>query len=145
MQIELPSTGIGNVKGDSNFLENVLKAYEYKCAVCGFDVRLRFQPVALDAAYIKWQQAGGPHTETNGLALCVLHQRLFDRGAFTLSKQLRIMVSDEANGSAGFQEWLMRYHGQMLSFPQRKSYYPNERYVDWHVREVFQGEFRDLE
>ena len=67
-----------------------------------------------------------------------------NRGAFTLSKQLQIMVSDEAYGSAGFQEWLMRYHGQMLSFPQRESYYPGERYISWHVREVFQGEYREL-
>ena len=144
VQIELPLAGVGPVKRDFNFQENVLKAYEYKCAVCGFDVRLRHQPVALEAAHIKWQQAGGPDTETNGLALCVLHQRLFDRGAFTLSKQLQIMVSDEAYGSAGFQEWLMRYHGQTLSFPQRESYCPNERYIDWHVREVFQGECREL-
>ena len=100
-------------------------------------------PVALEAAHIKWQQTGGPDTETNGLALCLLHQRLFDRGAFTLSKQLQIMVSDEAYGSAGFQEWLMGYHGEMLNFPQRKSYCPNERYIDWHVREVSQGECRE--
>ena len=89
-------------------------------------------------------KAGGPDVETNGLALCALHQRLFDRGAFTLSKQLQIMVSDEANGSAGFQEWLMRYHGQVLQFPQRKSYYPDEKYTSWHVKEVFQGAFREL-
>ncbi len=113
VQIEMPPSGVAYAKRDSNFMENVLKAYEYKCAVCSFDVRMRHQPIALEASHIKWKQAGGPDTETNGLALCVLHQRLFDRGAFTLTKQLQIMVSDEANGSGGFQEWLMRYHGQI--------------------------------
>ena len=144
VQIELPPSGVGYARRDSNFMENVLKAYEYKCAVCGFDVRMRHQPTALEASHIKWQQAGGPDTETNGLALCVLHQRLFDRGAFSLSKQLKIMVSDEANGSAGFQEWLMRYHGQILSVPQRKSFHPDETYIVWHFREVFRGECREL-
>ena len=144
VEIELPLAGTGHVKRDSDFLENVLKAYEYRCAVCGFDVRLRHQLVALEAAHVKWKQAGGPDTETNGLALCVLHQRLFDRGAFTLSEQLKVMVSDEANGSEGFQEWLMRFHGQQLKFPQRQSYYPDEEYVSWHVKEVFQGDFREL-
>ena len=43
-----------------NFRENVLKAYNYKCAICGFDVKLRHQPVALEAAHIKWHRAGGP-------------------------------------------------------------------------------------
>ena len=74
----------------------------------------------------------------------MLHQRLFDRGAFTLSERLQVMVSDEANGSDGFQEWLMRFHGQQLKFPQRQSYYPDEEYVTWHVKEVFQGYFREL-
>ena len=144
VEIKLPLAGTGHVKRDSDFLENVLKAYEYRCAVCGFDVRLRLQPVALEAAHIRWKQAGGPDTETNGLALCVLHQRLFDRGAFTLSDQLQVMVSDEANGSEGFQGWLMRFHGQQIKFPQRQSYYPDEEYVSWHVKEVFQGDFREL-
>jgi len=144
VDIESPSAGLGNGRRYSKFLANVLKAYEYRCAVCGFDVRLRHQPVALEAVHIKWQQAGGPDLETNGLALCVLHQRLFDRGAFSLSDGLQIMVSDEANGSAGFQEWLMRFHGQQLKFPQRPSYYPDERFVSWHVKEVFQGDYRDL-
>lgn len=144
VEIELPLAGVGHGKRDFDFLTNVLRAYEYSCAVCGFDVRLRHHPVALEAAHIKWKQAGGPDTERNGLALCALHQRLFDRGAFTLSKQLQIMVSDEANGSAGFQEWLMRFHGQQLKSPQRQSYCPDEKYVSWHVKEVFQGDFREV-
>lgn len=144
VEIERPLAGTGHVKRDSDFLESVLKAYEYRCAVCGFDVRLRHQLVALEAAHVKWKQAGGPDTETNGLALCVLHQRLFDRGAFTLSDQLQVLVSDETNGSEGFQEWLMRFHGQQIKFPQRQSYYPDEEYVSWHVKEVFQGDFREL-
>ena len=126
-----------------NFRANILKAYEYRCAVCGFDVKLRNQPVALEAAHIKWHQAGGPDLEVNGLALCSLHHKLFDRGAFALSKHLEILVSDDAYGSAGFQEWLMRFHGQKLNFPQRQTYYPSENFTGWHVREVFQGEYRE--
>ena len=126
-----------------NFRANILKAYEYRCAVCGFDVKLRNQPVALEAAHIKWHQAGGPDIEVNGLALCSLHHKLFDRGAFALSKHLEILVSDDAYGSAGFQEWLMRFHGHKLNFPQRQTYYPSENFTGWHVREVFQGEYRE--
>ena len=70
-------------------------------------MRLGRNPVALEAAHIKWRQAGGPDLEVNGLALCSLHHKLFDRGAFTLSNDLEILVSDDAHGTAGFQEWLM--------------------------------------
>ena len=71
-------------KRDPSFPEKVLRAYEYQCAVCGFDVRIGNTLVGLEAAHIKWHQAGGPDTEVNGVALCSLHHKLFDRGAFTV-------------------------------------------------------------
>ena len=142
--IDLTLRSTGQLKRDPNFRVNILKAYEYRCAVCGFDVRLGLQPVALEAAHIKWRQAGGPDLEVNGLALCSLHHKLFDRGAFTLSNELEILVSEDAHGTAGFNEWLMRFHGEKLNFPQRQTYYPSENFTCWHVREVFQGEYREL-
>ena len=141
--IELNFAGTGRQKRDPNFRANILKAYEYRCAVCGFDVRLGLRPIALEAAHIKWRQAGGPDEEVNGLALCSLHHRLFDRGAFTLSIDLEVLVSDDAYGTSGFHEWLMRFHGEKLNFPQRETYNPSENYTRWHVREVFQGEYRE--
>ena len=129
---------------DPYFRERILSAYESKCAVCGFQVRLRDQLVALEAAHIKWHRADGPDTEVNGLALCSLHHKLFDRGAFTLSKQRQILVSDDADGTTGFQEWLMDFHGNTINFPQRRSYYPHQEFIGWHVREVFKGEYREL-
>ena len=42
-----------------NFRENILRAYERKCAVCGFDVKLGNTPIALEAAHIKWKSHGG--------------------------------------------------------------------------------------
>lgn len=127
-----------------NFRENILRAYERKCAVCGFDVKLGNTPIALEAAHIKWKSHGGPNETVNGLALCVLHHELFDRGAFTLSKQRHILVSDDAHGTKGFKEWLQRYHGKTMLLPQRQSYYPEAQFIGWHVREVFQGNYREL-
>jgi putative restriction endonuclease len=129
-------------KRDPHFRDRIIQAYEYQCGVCGFNVRVGNTLVALDAAHIKWHQAGGPDTEENGIALCALHHKLFDRGAFTLSPDLHIQVSDRAHGSNGFNEWLAAYHGKSLRPPQRSTYYPEPSFVAWHVREVFQGESR---
>ena len=122
-----------------DFRERILRAYEYSCAVCGFDVRLGTVSVALEAAHIKWHQAGGPDEERNGLALCTLHHKLFDRGVFTLSNSMSVIVSEAANGTRGFHEWVVTYHGKGIRVPQRPAYYPDENWVAWHVREVFQG------
>ena len=142
--LEFPLPISNQQRINPNFRANILRAYEYKCAVCSFDVRLGNSPIALEASHIRWRQANGPDIEVNGLALCSLHHKLFDRGAFTLSDQLEIMVSDEAHGSVGFEEWLMRFHGEEINFPQRQSYYPHESFIDWHIREVFQGDHREL-
>lgn len=126
-----------------NFRENILRAYNYRCAVCGFDVKLRHQPVALEASHIKWHRAGGPDTEVNGLALCSLHHKLFDRGVFTLSAKLEVLVSEYAYGSVGFEEWLMGFHGKEINSPQRQAYRPHEDFTGWHFREVFKGPYRE--
>ena len=144
VDIEFPFQAFDTRTRTSNFRKNVLRVYEYKCAVCGFDVKLGDTPIALDACHIKWQKAGGPDEAVNGLALCVMHHKLFDRGAYTLSKRLEILVSDDAHGTKGFQEWLMDFHGQKINFPQRRTYYPEMDFIGWHVKEVFQGDYREL-
>src|SRR5262249_856061 len=93
---------------DPAFRKRVLRAYEYRFAVCGSDVRLGSVSIALDAAHIRWVQAGGPDEEANGLALCVLHHKLLDLGAFTLDREGHVLVSEQANGTGGFEECLMR-------------------------------------
>ena len=127
---------------DPRFRDRALTAYGYQCAVCGFNVRVGDALIGLEAAHIKWHQAGGPDVENNGIALCALHHKLFDRGAFTLSEDLRMRVSDRANGTAGFGAWLMDFHGKTIRAPQQPDYYPDPGFVDWHVREVFQGKGR---
>lgn len=132
-------------KRDPKFRQRVLTAYEWRCAVCGLDVRLGTVSIALDASHIRWHQHGGPSEESNGLALCVLHHKTFDLGAFTLDGEGRLLVSDQANGSTGFHDALMRHHGQTVRGPQRPEWKPSATHLEWHAREVFKGVARHFE
>lgn len=134
----------GKSSRDPQFRERVLRAYEYRCAVCGFSVRLGNILIAVEAAHIKWHQAGGPDQEENGIALCTMHHKLFDRGVFTLSDNLKFQVAEAAHGTGGFEEWLMKYHGKEIRPPQSPLYKPKDVYVNWHIREVFRGPARYL-
>ena len=129
-------------KRDPAFRQRVLKAYEYRCAVCGFDVRLGTVSIALDAAHIRWHQARGPETEDNGLALCVLHHKTFDLGAFTVANGV-LLVSDQANGTSGFLETLLAHHGKPIRDPQHPDWRPEPRHLDWHARVAFKVEARN--
>jgi putative restriction endonuclease len=122
---------------DPQFRYQVLVAYEHRCAVCGFDVRLGDTLIGIEAAHIKWHQAGGPDTPDNGLALCSLHHKLLDRGAYTLSVEQRVQVSEHVHGAEGLEDWLLRYHGKPMRPPVSRNYDPREEYIEWHHREVF--------
>jgi putative restriction endonuclease len=122
---------------DPNFRAAVLVAYQYRCAMCGLDLRLGNVTVGLDAAHIKWHQAKGPDTVDNGIVFCTLHHKLFDFGAFTVSNELRFLVSEHVNGSRAVDEVLLRYHGQALDKPRRAEERPNPEHLTWHRSEVF--------
>jgi enterochelin esterase family protein len=77
----------------------------------------------------------------NGLALCVLHHKTFDFGAFTVREGVRL-VSDQADGTTGFQEALMDDHGKPIRDPQHPDWGPEPKHLDWHGREVFKGAAR---
>lgn len=143
LNIVLNTSGSKQIrKRDPLFRESILKAYEYQCAVCGFSVRLRNKILALEAAHIMWHQAGRPDEEVNGLALCATHHKLFDLGAFTVSHDLQMLVSDEVNGQ-GADLWLIQHHGKSIKPPQKKDFYPNPDFTAWHVNEVFKGGYRE--
>ena len=128
------------LKRQPSFRPAVLKAYRHRCAVCEFGVRIENRPVAVEAAHIHWLKDAGPSDVCNGLSLCVLHHRLFDRGAFALSAEdLRISVSAKAQGQ-GLEETLGRFDGQTLSIlPESKDQHPAPEFLRWHFREVFQS------
>jgi putative restriction endonuclease len=61
---------------DPAFRESVLMAYEYRCAMCGYDGRLGTEAVGLDAAHIRWRAFDGPDTVDNSLCLCSMQHKL---------------------------------------------------------------------
>ncbi|MCF8229478.1 MAG: HNH endonuclease [Bacteroidales bacterium] len=121
---------------DPNFREKILVAYNFKCAICDYAVRIKNQLVGVEAAHIKWHQAGGPSEIINGIALCSLHHKLFDSGAFTINDGFKIIVSEMVNGS-GSEEILYRYDNKEINYPRNKKYFPDDNFLEWHVCEVF--------
>jgi putative restriction endonuclease len=129
---------------DPAFRQQVLLAYEYRCCLCGHDLRLNNQVIGLEAAHIKWFQAGGPDAVTNGLALCSLHHKIFDLGAFTIMPDtLVVRFSQHVVGSPQVQARLLSYHGAGLITPQSTRFLPRKEFLEWHHEEVFKRPARD--
>jgi putative restriction endonuclease len=128
---------------DAEFRPRIIRAYEHRCAVTGWDLRLINSDAGLEAAHIKWHTAGGPSTERNGIALNALHHKLFDLGAFTLSldRTPRILVSQDLHGDFA-REILIGLHGRQIRPPQSQAWLPDPEFIRWHHTEVFKGEAR---
>ena len=124
-------------QGQAAFRESVLDAYERQCAVCALSVRVQGVLIAIEAAHIRWHTSKGPADVENGLALCALHHKFFDYGAFTVLSDFKVFMSRAAEG-CGVDETLRRYHGHpLLVIPDDVEERPNDAYLEWHREEVF--------
>jgi len=150
--VGLPETGTAAAGADATgpqrdptFRQRVLRAYEHRCAVCGLDLRIGSATAAIEAAHIQWFQAKGPDIESNGLALCSLHHKVFDLGGFTvLPAGFQLVFSQHIVASERVRSILLAYHGAGLILPQSRDYLPAHQFLDWHRQEVFKEPVRDL-
>lgn len=122
---------------DPAFRNTILRIYEHRCAVCGYDGMLGNTDLGIEAAHVRWHAAGGSDTEDNGIALCSFHHKVFDRGAIGLDNTRRILISQHVRGSERIQELLLRHFGAQLRPPQSGQPVPAPLNIRWHRKEVF--------
>lgn len=122
----------------AGFRETVLTAYRNRCAVCGHGVWMDGTALGIQLTHIHWHSHGGEFALSNALALCTLHQKLFDVGGFTISDDLRLELSSrlqvEGPGNDG---WIMPPRGSRIHAPEHPGDRPHPDNLAWHRREVF--------
>ncbi|CCG04343.1 Putative restriction endonuclease [Blastococcus saxobsidens DD2] len=116
----------------------VIEAWDRQCAFCGFDGAAGGAVVGIEAAHIRWFKLGGPDELDNGLALCSLHHKLFDRGMLGLDEDLAVVVSQRFSARTANGRAIYDLHGNRLR-PRRGTALPAARHVVWHREQVFQG------
>ncbi|WP_457189546.1 phosphorothioated DNA-binding restriction endonuclease [Nocardioides sp. P5_E3] len=125
-------------KRSTSWAASILAAWDRQCAFCGFDGQLGSGSVGLDAAHVRWFNHDGPDDPDNGLALCSLHHRLFDRGALGLTAEYRVQVSGAYSARTGAGRRVYDLHDVELR-PRPGTPVPASAHVTWHQREVFKG------
>jgi putative restriction endonuclease len=123
----------------SSWPRAILEAWDRQCAFCGYDGQLGSSSVGLEAAHVRWFNLGGPDELNNGLALCSLHHKLFDRGALGLDEEYRILVSGVFSARTEAAKRIYDLHRRPLR-PRRGTRLPATEHVAWHGREVFRGQ-----
>jgi len=122
------------------FRSEVLHGWRNRCAMCGYDGAMGLAPAGLDTAHVFWHSQGGPDDADNGLALCSLHQALFDLGAFGLTHDLTVRVPPHyVSRSEQGDRLVYGLDGRALLEPAPRHPGPSTQHVEWHSRQVFKS------
>lgn len=128
------------------FRQAVLRAYDYRCCVCGLKIATPDGKAwEAQAAHIVPHSANGKDDIFNGISLCHLHHWAFDAGWFSFQNHLELIVCKKRQNlsdSAG------KFYGidifgsgtetiKPLCLPARLENYPHEKALAWHRENIF--------
>lgn len=126
---------VSRIVRDRVFRRIVLRAYDQRCAVTGLRLINGGGRAEVAAAHIRPVEAGGPDIVSNGIALSGTAHWMFDRGLISLSDDLRILVSRQANDPDSIRAFINQ-SGIAFS-PVRTSDYPHPHFLNWHRDNCF--------
>jgi predicted restriction endonuclease len=123
--------------GQRFFRRVILTGYANKCCICGIPI-----PELLIAGHIvPWSIDANlrvnPH---NGLCLCALHDKAFDRGLFTLGEDYQVVIGKALRQNfpnEGIRSGFAAYDGQSIALPDK--FLPEQSFLEIHRIRVFLG------
>jgi hypothetical protein len=119
----------------------VREEYNYTCCVPGCDIQSSDLTTASHIKSYKAPESGSGHRADprNGLCLCYLCHRLFDKGYFTLTDNLEIVVSSKVASlnSQIVNDILLKSVGKAIN-PQPSKFLPRKEYIEYHRKKIFE-------
>jgi putative restriction endonuclease len=114
-------------KRSAKFIKEVINTYSGRCVFCDFNGEINGKAIGVDAAHIVQHSRGGEDSIENGLSLCTLCHRLFDRGVITLNDEFKVLISPKYKGRIAIKinEPIVKGGAKML------------QNLRWHREEVF--------
>jgi len=117
----------------SVFSNKVKNNYRNSCGLCGIQTKA----LLIGSHIIPWATRKDIRLDpSNGISLCVMHDKLFDTGYITLDTKLRVIVSEEVNRDPILKTITDLIKGSKLSTP--KIFPPKEEYLIQHRKNTFE-------
>ncbi len=115
-----------------SFRDFVMVGYQRKCAVTRTAIEYG-DLYNLETAHIHPKAHGGSFLPNNGMMLCRDFHWAFDHGFFTLSDDLKVIVSKKMSCPM-----LAPYDGKQIFIPSNPFFRPDISNVKWHREHVFE-------
>ena len=123
--------------GQGFFRRVILTSYGSKCCVCGMPI----SELLIASHIIPWRDDENlrvnPH---NGLCLCVLHDKGFDRGYFTVGESYEVVIGKAIRQylpNSAVHNGFKVYEGQTIALPDK--FIPDQGFLMIHRDNYFLG------
>lgn len=116
------------------FRRDVLRVYRDRCAVCS----LKEKALVEAAHIIGWREPGGIAAVVNGLALCAIHHRAYDRNLLGIDPTGTVHIGErllkEIDGPM-LKAGLQGFHGATILQPSREEHRPDPDRLETRFKE----------
>jgi putative restriction endonuclease len=118
------------------FRQMILASYRNACCVC----TVPCEALLVASHIIPW--AIRPELRVNprnGLCLCALHDRAFDRGLLTVNPSFRVQISTRIRDylpNGVLSRMFMRFQDHRIKLPEK--FKPEPSFLEFHVANIFQ-------
>lgn len=121
---------------NQNFFRSaILSSYNARCCITGLSV-----PSLLVASHIiPWSMN---HKErlnpSNGLCLNPIHDKAFDNGYITITRDYKVKISKQLQGlkeDVAVSNFFLKYDNQKINLPDR--FLPKMEFLDFHAENIF--------
>lgn len=121
----------------SFFREMILASYRTRCAVCSLP-----QSELLVASHIvPWSvDASLRMNPRNGICMCVLHDKAFDKGLISITDDHRVLLSNtlrKLSSEVSMQRGFIVYEGNLITLSDR--FIPGREFIRFHRENIFDG------
>lgn len=124
------------IRRRKEFVQEVLDAYECRCAICRQSIRLGDKLLGIDACHLRPLEHNGADRITNGIALCKTHHWALDRGAISISPNFDLLVSPALFGSK-ITETFTTYTSAEIFVPQNSTSILDLQNIKYHYDYIF--------
>ena len=117
------------------FRDTVLSSYNYSCTICKINLSKMLNASHIIPWSIDKNRRADP---TNGLSLCVFHDRAFDRGLISVDDNFRIILSREVkiiDAPKLHRVGLLEIEGKKIILPDK--FIPDKMAFTYHRDKVF--------
>jgi hypothetical protein len=80
----------------------------------------------------------------NGLALCAIHHKAFDKGSLGVDENMRVQISSAVNGNSVVSRFFWDFAGSQIHLLQKENY-PQASFIEWHIRKFSGSNSYNLE